>query len=64
MSQKENRVSVSETLILLLAFTNAFILKIAFISNEKWYSALIVTMPLLLMAIYRVHKKNMMRDVM
>lgn len=58
MSQKENLVSVSETIILLLVFTNALILKIAFTGNENWYLALIVTLPLLLIAIFYGRQKK------
>lgn len=51
MSNKEKSTSVSGTMILLLVFLNALIIKIAFIQNEKWYIALVITLPLLLVAV-------------
>lgn len=57
MLQKENRVSISETVILFLVVSNALILKTAFVNNEKWYWSLIITLPLLLISIIHVRKK-------
>lgn len=50
MLHKEKDISVSGMIILLLIFFNAVILKVAFVQNENWYQALLVTLPLLLFA--------------
>lgn len=57
--QKEQETSISGSLILLLVFINAFILKIAFVSNERWYVVLFVTLPLLFVVhIYHTQKSR------
>lgn len=59
MLNKEKSVSVSGAIILLLIFLNAFVLKIAFIQSGKWYVALVITLPLLFVAVmYDRHKKH------
>ena len=58
MSHKKKNVSLSGTIILLLVFLNAFILKVSFIHNENLYWALVVTLPLLLIAILDVRQKK------
>lgn len=58
MLNEEKQVSVSGTIILVLVFINAFILKIAFIENESLYIALVITLPLLFIAIYDVQQKR------
>ena len=50
MNNKENHVSVAGGIMLIFVLLNAVILKIAFIKNENWYTALLITLPLLLMA--------------
>jgi hypothetical protein len=52
MLHKENHVPISGIIILLLVYLNAFILKMAFIQNKNWYEALIITLPLLIVAVY------------
>ena len=51
MSNKEKNTSVSGITMLLLVFLNALIIKNAFIQDEKWYIALVITLPLLLVAV-------------
>jgi len=59
MLSKEKKVSITGTAILLLILLNALILKMAFIENENWYAALVITLPLLFVAVmYRKHKKH------
>jgi hypothetical protein len=59
MLNKENKLSVSGTIILLLIFLNAFILKIAFIHGENWYRSLVITLPLLFVTVIcRKRKKH------
>jgi glutamate synthase domain-containing protein 2 len=58
MSHKEKYVSVSGIIILVLVIINVLVLKIAFIQNGNWYWALIITLPLLLMAILDVHQSK------
>lgn len=56
MLHKEKNVSVIGTIILLLVILNVLILKIAFIQNESWYWALVITLPLLLIAVLYVRQ--------
>lgn len=58
MLHKEKNISVSGTTMVLLVFINALILKIAFIQNENWYAALVITLPLLLITIYYLSRKK------
>ena len=58
MLPNEKNISVRQNIILLLVFLNAFILKVAFIRNESWYFGLIVTFPLLLVAIYNTYQRK------
>ena len=59
MLKSKNNVSVGNLIILLLVILNAFIVKMAFIVNEKLYWVVLVTLPLLLIAIYMdYHKKR------
>jgi glutamate synthase domain-containing protein 2 len=58
MSHKKKNVSFSGTIILLLVFLNAFILKVSFIHNQNLYWALVVTLPLLLVAVFDVRQKK------
>jgi hypothetical protein len=54
MPYSETKVPISRVVILLLVFLNALIIKVAFIRNESWYWALVVTLPLLLLATYHL----------
>jgi len=56
-SNKESN-SVSGIAVLILVILNAVIAKIALIRNENWYWFLVFTIPLLLMAIWDMHKKK------
>jgi L-asparagine transporter-like permease len=58
MLHNEKNISVRQNIILLLVFLNAVILKVAFTRNESWYFGLIVTFPLLLVAIYNMHQRK------
>ncbi len=51
MSNKEN-LPVGGTIVLLLVFVNALIMKSAFIENSSLYNSLYITIPLLIIAIY------------
>ena len=61
MLDKEKKNSIGGTIILLLVFINAFILKIAFIENGKWYITLVITLPLLLIAVYNARRHAVSR---
>lgn len=54
MSSQEKRPTINETLVLLLVFINAVILKMAFINNEALYWALLITLPMLVVTIYHL----------
>lgn len=59
MLNNEKDPSVNGIIILILVLINVFILKIAFIQNEKWYDALIIALPLLLVALMNNSQKNL-----
>ncbi|MEO5998901.1 MAG: hypothetical protein ABIN89_19205 [Chitinophagaceae bacterium] len=48
---RKNNISGSGTIILILVMTSVLISKIAYIHNNNWYWGLLVTLPLLLIAI-------------
>ena len=50
--------SVRGLFLLLLIFLNAVVLKTAFVHHSKWYSALFITLPLLLAAILSDKQKK------
>jgi hypothetical protein len=52
LSQKEN-VPVNKLIILLFVLISAIIAEFAFIHNAKWYWALLLTIPLLIITIYK-----------
>ena len=51
LSQKEN-VPASKLIITVFVLINAVIAEFAFVYNTKWYWALLLTIPLLFIAIY------------
>ena len=51
LSQKEN-VPANKLIIILFVLINVIITEFAFIHNTKWLWALLLTIPLLLIAIY------------
>lgn len=61
MSNKEKHISIGGTVVLVLVFVNALILKTAFIQNNSLYNALFITLPLLLLAIYDVKRDKKVR---
>ena len=58
MLNQTNCTAEGRTVILLLVLINILIIKVAFIHNEKWYLALFVTLPLLVVAIYNARQKR------
>lgn len=58
MIRDQKVVSVSNLIIITLVLINAIVLSAAYTSNEKWYWALIITLPLLLLGIYDVRQKK------
>lgn len=58
MPDKTKKVSASGTMVLLLIFLNTVVVKVAFIRNSKWYLALFVTVPLLLITLYITRQKK------
>ena len=58
MNQHKEAVVANRIIILILVFLNALIAKIAFISNENWYWALVITLPLLLIGILDICQKK------
>jgi len=58
MTPNKENISISGIIVLILVCLNAFIAKIAFIVNEKWYGILVFTIPLLIVAIWDMRKKK------
>ena len=57
-NNKENNASVVEAILLILVFLNAVILKTAFLKNEGWYLALLITLPLVFIAANKLHAEK------
>ncbi|HEY6975564.1 MAG TPA: hypothetical protein VH396_04705 [Chitinophagaceae bacterium] len=55
---KRKFLSVSGMILLILVLINVIILKTAYLVSENWYWCLIVSLPLLLVAIYDVRQKQ------
>jgi len=59
MPDNTKKISVSKSLLVLLVILNTIIIKVAYIINSKWYMALIVTIPLLLLiTLYYARQKK------
>jgi hypothetical protein len=58
MLKTEKHVSASNLIILVLVLVNAVILEVGFTQNENLYPALIITVPLLLFAVYDGKQKR------
>lgn len=58
MTGKQKPASASGIIILILVLLSAIAMKSAYISNEKWYWVLIVTLALLLLAILNIRQKK------
>ncbi|ULQ50912.1 GreA/GreB family elongation factor [Flavihumibacter fluvii] len=58
MLQNDKHASGSGITILLLVITNILILKVAFIQHDDWYWPLVITLPMLLLAILFARHKN------
>ena len=58
MKQKEKNPSVSSTIITLLLMVNIIIVSTAYTAGPHWYWALVVTLPLLLLALWDRRQKK------
>ena len=58
MIKNRKQVSFSRMVVLVLLLVNAVILKIAFTGNSDWYWALVIFVPLLLLAISNIRQKK------
>lgn len=52
MSENQNKKTEGKPMVLLLIVLNAIVLEQGFISDEKWYWLLLITIPLLLIALF------------
>ncbi len=57
MIRNERKVSVSGMVISFLIVLNSIFLKEAYVENEQYYGALVITVPLMLFAIWEHFKK-------
>lgn len=58
MAAKQIPASASGIIILILVLFSAIIMRSGYINNEKWYWVLIITLPLLLLAILNIRQKK------
>jgi 4-hydroxybenzoate polyprenyltransferase len=58
MPERSKKASVRGAIVLLLVILNAVIIKVAFIENSKWYLVLIISVPVLLIAIKYSKRKR------
>ena len=58
MSRNQKSVSASGVIILIIVLLNAIVLKTAYIDNADYYWALLIVLPLLLLAIYNIKQKK------
>ena len=58
MTGNERQISANELVILILVFGSAIALTEGYINNERWYWLLILTLPLLLLAIIDIRQKR------
>ncbi len=56
-SQSEQEVSINQLTFLIFLFLNVIILKTAYLVDEQWYWAFTITMPVLIITVYRNFKK-------
>lgn len=49
----QKKESVDQNIVLIFVLLNAIILETALVNNEQWYWLLLITLPLLLLAIFR-----------
>lgn len=57
MINQENRIAPNGTILLFLTGINILILEAGYTSGHKWYWALALTVPMLLLAILKKHHK-------
>ena len=53
MTVKQRPIPASRVIILFLVLFNAILIRAGYSENEKWYWVLIITLPLLLLAILK-----------
>ncbi len=58
MAHKHIKVPLSKSIIPLLVLTSVLFIKMGFIQNNNWYFGLLITIPLLLIAISNVRKSK------
>jgi glutamate synthase domain-containing protein 2 len=58
MIQNKIRIPASGIIILILALANVIVIREGYVTNEKWYWVLVLTLPLLLLAIINIRQKK------
>ena len=58
MIGKQKPISASKIIITFLVLLNAIAIRAGYTGNENWYWSLIITIPLLLLAILNTHQKK------
>jgi hypothetical protein len=58
MTTKEKSISVRDMVILFLVLVNVLVVKVGYSESMKWYWMLVLTVPLLILAILRGSEKK------
>ncbi|QEC66975.1 hypothetical protein FRZ67_06565 [Panacibacter ginsenosidivorans] len=58
MSSSKENIPINKLIILAFVLINAIIAEVAFIHNANWYWALLLTIPLLVVAIYNARRNQ------
>jgi hypothetical protein len=58
MSNNHVKHSGKQLLIIMLVFINIIIIETAYINSAKWYGLLLITLPLLAIALYKINKRE------
>lgn len=61
MDKKEKHIPEGKMLLLILSLMNAIVISRGYTQSEKWYTGLIVTCPLLILAILNFHRDRMQK---
>lgn len=64
MERNQKHNSLSGIILLVLVLINAVVLRTAYTVNEKWYWALLVSLPLLVIAIRHSSKKHVCKKIL
>ena len=56
MTQNQKQVPASGIILLLIVFMNILVIKVGYMTQANWYWALVITLPLLILAIVNIRQ--------